>query len=180
MWKTAVLEEQSASHWGCQLGSPSASSLELHTNKQSTVVSFSLGTDSRSLSSPEFPLQPKHLRSPDGCVHLISSCVSIVSPVTIYNQHRFQFVIEAGQYSAAKGSESDVHSVTVLVNSGSLEWLNPITFDPYIRKANSWVTVKGWNGMDTFFECIFILGNFYLTTFQCTLFTPLHFMKIYR
>lgn len=71
MWKTAVLEEQSTSHWGCQLGSPSVSSLELHTNKQSTVVSFSLEktnvvlcTNSRTLSSPEFPCQQKHLRSP--------------------------------------------------------------------------------------------------------------------
>lgn len=42
MWKTAVLEEQSTSHCGCQLGSPSVSSLEMHTNKQSTVVSSSL------------------------------------------------------------------------------------------------------------------------------------------
>jgi len=69
--ETAVLEEQSTSHWGCQLGSPSASSLDLHTSKQSTMVSFSLEKQTLYRQQDFILSSTKASQKPDYCVYLI-------------------------------------------------------------------------------------------------------------
>lgn len=91
MWKTAVLEEQSTSRWGCQLGSPSVSCtlinnvpwfLFLSKNKLHPLYR------QQDFIQPRIPLSTKASQKPStqNSVHLILSWVSIVSPVTIYNQ----------------------------------------------------------------------------------------------